>query len=419
MRVVVVGRGGREHALDWVLRAGGADVTLVGVEQDVEALADRVASHAPELVVIGPEAPLVAGLADVLRARGLDVFGPSRAAAALEGSKSFAKVFMVRHGVPTATYQAFDNPSDALTYLRGASAPIVVKDSGLAAGKGVTVAATLAEAEAAVRAVLSGGAGADAPPAGAELPTSRSAHPGARREVVIEECLTGPELTVMLFTDGSSYRLLPTARDHKRLGDGDTGEMTGGMGVVAPVDLPDPALLALIEETVVKPVVAGLAAEGLFYRGVLYIGLMLTPAGPKVLEFNVRFGDPEAQAVLPLLVSNAPALFRAVARGELGSAVAEWRDAYSACVVMAAPGYPTSPVGGVPVAVPAELPDDVMVFAGGLTPAGRPGEYVTSGGRALNVVGTGDTAARARAAAYAAVEQISFPGAQYRTDIGR
>ncbi len=404
MRVVVVGRGGREHALEWVLRAGGADVTLLGVDPDVEALARRVVREAPDLVVIGPEAPLVAGLADLLRAEGLDVFGPSREAAALEGSKAVAKAFMSRWGVPTARYSSFDNASGALVYLRSATAPIVVKDSGLAAGKGVTVAATLAEAEAAVRAVFSEGAAA------------RQA--GGRREVVIEECLSGRELTVMLFTDGAAYRLLPTARDHKRLRDGDAGEMTGGMGVVAPVELPDPALLAAIEETVVKPVVAGLAADGLFYRGVLYIGLMLTPDGPKVLEFNVRFGDPEAQAVLPLLASNAPELFRAVARGELASANATWREAHAACVVMAAPGYPAAPQTGVAVTVPSDLPAGVMVFAGGLVASGGPGEYVTSGGRALNVVGVGATAAEARASAYAAVERISFPGAQYRTDIG-
>lgn len=405
MRVVVVGSGGREHALDWVLRAGGADVALVGVDPDVEALAERIAAREPDLVVIGPEAPLVAGLADVLRSRGLDVFGPSREAAALEGSKVVAKAFMSRWDVPTAHYFTFDNPIDALAYLATATAPVVVKDSGLAAGKGVAVAGTLEEAAAAVRAVFSDAA-ATAP------------RVGARREVVIEECLSGRELTVMLLTDGDTYRLLPTARDHKRLRDGDTGEMTGGMGVVAPVALPDPALLATIEETVVKPVVAGLAAEGLFYRGVLYIGLMLTPDGPKVLEFNVRFGDPEAQAVLPLLASNASELFRAVARGELASSSVAWRAAHAACVVMAAPGYPAAPVAGVPVTVPTDLGEGVMVFAGGLAPAGGPGEYVTSGGRALNVVGVGATASEARASAYAAVERISFPGAQYRTDIG-
>lgn len=406
MRVVVVGSGGREHALDWVLRAGGADVALVGADPDVEALAERIAAREPNLVVIGPEAPLVAGLADVLRSRGLDVFGPSREAAALEGSKVVAKAFMSRWEVPTAWYSTFDNANDALAYLRTATAPIVVKDSGLAAGKGVTVAGTLEEAEAAVRAVFSGGAGAA---------DTRS---GARREVVVEERLSGRELTLMLLTDGATYRLLPTARDHKRLRDGEAGEMTGGMGVVAPVALADPALLATIEETVVKPVVAGLAAEGLFYRGVLYIGLMLTPDGPKVLEFNVRFGDPEAQAVLPLLASNAPELFRAVARGELATMSIAWRAAHAACVVMAAPGYPAAPVAGVPVSVPQDLGEGVMVFAGGLAPAGGPGEYVTSGGRALNVVGLGATAAEARASAYAAVERISFPGAQYRTDIG-
>jgi len=398
MKVVVVGTGGREHALAWALRQGEAEVAMVEAVGTVEQLAEAVLRNAPELVVIGPEAPLVAGLADRLRQAGVQVFGPSKAAARLEGSKAFAKAFMERWGVPTAKYAAFEELAPALDHLRDHEVPIVVKDSGLAAGKGVTVAKTRAEAEAAVRAVFDG-------------------RPAA--QVILEDFLTGAELTVMLFADETGYRLLPPARDHKRLQDGDLGAMTGGMGAVAPVTLPDAGLLTQIEETIVEPVLGGIREEGMLYRGVLYVGLMLTPAGPKVLEFNVRFGDPEAQAVLPLLASSAPQLFLEVAQGRLASASVDWRHAHAACVVLAAPGYPTAPVRGVEVRLPAELPSGVHIFSGGMVPAGPPHVYSTTGGRVLSVVALGPDAAAAREAAYDVVASIEFPGAQFRTDIGK
>jgi len=401
VKVVVVGTGGREEALAWALRGGGAEVAFtpsLAPGGSVAELGRTVLGHAPDLVVVGPEAPLVAGLADELRARGVPVFGPSARAARLEGSKAFAKEFMLRHGVPTAAFAAFDDERAALEHLARADGPVVVKDSGLAAGKGVTVAASRAEAEAAVRAVFSAGG------------------PGA--SVVVEDCLTGPELTVMLFVADGEYRLLPLARDHKRLGDGNTGPMTGGMGAVAPVTLADPALLATIERTVVRPVLAGMAAEELPYRGVLYVGLMLTPDGPKVLEFNARFGDPEAQAVLPLLGSSAPELFLAVAEGRLQEADVRWRDAHSVCVVLAAPGYPEAPVKGVRVRLPNWVPEGAHLFAGGMAPAGAEGEYLTTGGRVLSAVAVAPTAAEARRIAYAVAAEVHFPGGQYRTDIG-
>jgi phosphoribosylamine--glycine ligase len=398
VKVVVVGTGGREHALAWALRQGAAEVAMLEAGGTVEQLAEAVLSSAPELVVVGPEAPLVAGLADILRQSGVPVFGPSMAAARLEGSKAFAKAFMERWRVPTAKYAAFDELAPALDHLRQQPVPIVVKDSGLAAGKGVTVAKTRAEAEAAVRAVFEG----------------RSA-----AQVILEDFLTGAELTVMLFVDESGYRLLPPARDHKRLRDGDLGPMTGGMGAVAPVTLTDPGLLGQIEDGIVKPVLRGVREEDMLYRGVLYVGLMLTPAGPKVLEFNVRFGDPEAQAVLPLLASNAPQLFLDVAQGRLAGAPVTWRNAHAACVVLAAPGYPEAPVRGVEVRLPGRLPHGVHVFAGGMVPVDQPHVYSTSGGRVLSVVAVGQDAAGARAAAYDVVASIEFPGAQYRTDIGK
>ncbi|MFA5568982.1 MAG: phosphoribosylamine--glycine ligase [Trueperaceae bacterium] len=398
MKVVVVGTGGREHALAWALRQGEAEIAMVGAVGNVEQLAEAVLSNAPELVVVGPEAPLVAGLADALRGRGVPVFGPSKAAARLEGSKAFAKSFMERWGVPTARYAAFDELGPALDHLGRQPVPIVVKDSGLAAGKGVTVAKSRAEAEAAVRAVFDG-------------------RPAA--QVILEDFLTGPELTVMLFADETSHQLLPPARDHKRLRDGDLGPMTGGMGAVAPVTLPDAGLLRQIEETIVVPVLRGVREEGMLYRGVLYVGLMLTPAGPKVLEFNVRFGDPEAQAVLPLLASSAPRLFLDVAQGRLTDASVTWRNAHAACVVLAAPGYPEAPVKGVEVRLPERLPDRVHVFAGGMVARGAPHVYSTSGGRVLSVVAVGQDAAAARAAAYDVVASIEFAGAQFRTDVGK
>lgn len=398
MKVVVVGNGGREEALCWALRRGGATVVAIAASGSVAQLAATALAEEPQLVVIGPEAPLVAGLADLLRAEGVPVFGPSRHAAQLEGSKAYSKAFMRRHGVPTADYRTFTDLGAALEYLATQTAPVVIKDSGLAAGKGVTVAMTLPEAEAALRSLFA------------------SRRPNT--EVVVEEFLTGRELTVMLFTDGRDHRLLPLARDHKRLLDGDQGAMTGGMGAVAPVALSEPGLLELIEQTIVAPVLAGIAAEDMLYRGVLYVGIMLTPAGPRVLEFNVRFGDPEAQAVLPLLASNAPQLFLAVAEGRLGEADVSWDAAHTVCVVMAAPGYPDAPVAGVKVRPPAELPAGVHVFKGGLQADQTPGVFTTSGGRVLSVVAVAPTAEEARAAAYECVAATSFPGAQFRTDIG-
>lgn len=398
MRVAVVGVGGREQALAWVLRRDGAEAWLVPWSGDVENTAATILADAPDLVVIGPEAPLVAGLADELRQRGVAVFGPSGRAAQLEGSKAFAKEFMLRNRIPTAAYASFDDEEAALAHLRSVGAPVVVKDSGLAAGKGVTVADELAEAVEAVRGVFgSGGSGA----------------------VVIEERLSGPELTLMLLVSDGAYALLPYSRDHKRLQDDDAGPMTGGMGAVAPVDLADPELELKLEHEVVLPVLAGLEAEALPYRGVLYIGLMLTATGPKVLEFNVRFGDPEAQAVLPLLASDAPALFLAVAQGSLDPADVEWHESYTACVVMAAPGYPEAPHIGVPIRLPASLPTGVQLFAGGMVPDGNDGEYRSSGGRVLSVVATAGSAGAARDLATEVASRLDFPGAQFRRDIGQ
>lgn len=406
MKVLVIGGGGREHAIAWALRRsqavaevvvapgndGMTDVARVlGGPSDVAGLRAVALSERPDLVVIGPEAPLVDGLADRLREDGLLVFGPGAAGARLEGSKSYAKEFMRRHAVPTAGFCSFTDLASALDYLDEVGAPVVVKDSNLAAGKGVTVAEALETARAAVTAIFA----------------ARGA------EAVIEERLEGDELSVLLFVTDDGYSLMPPSRDYKRVGDGDVGPMTGGMGTVAPLPL-RPAEQHELVTSVVEPVVAGLRAEGIDYRGVLYIGVMRTAHGFKVLEFNVRFGDPETQVLLPLLDTDAAALLAAVAAGHLVDTVPAWQRGATACVVLAAPGYPGISTKGVPIGLPTTLPDDVMLFHSGT--AGTP--PVTAGGRVLNVVARADSLAAAVAKAYAVVDDIDFPGAVLRRDIG-
>lgn len=411
MKVLLVGSGAREHAIAWaltrpttsgpavseVVAAPGNDgmrdlARVVGGRSDLNSLLAIAELEQPDLVVIGPEAPLVEGLADALREHGMTVFGPSKDAARLEGSKAFAKRFMLRHGVPTASFSTFTDEGAALAHLGSVKAPVVVKDSGLAAGKGVTVAQEIGEARAAVKALFE--------------------QPGA--EVVIEECLVGRELTLMLVTDGRDYHLLPVAQDYKHANDGNTGPMTGGMGAVAPIELKSGELDVLVR-TVVEPVLSGIRAEGLLYRGVLYLGLMLTASGPKLLEFNVRFGDPEAQVVLPLLDSNAAELFLAVASGRLAQHQPRWSDGSAVCVVLAAPGYPGKPQVGIDIALPTELPANVHLFHAGTRD--QSGQLVSWGGRVLSVVARAADRATARELAYSVARSIEFPGAQLRNDV--
>jgi len=406
--VLVVGGGGREHALAWALgrspdvgevlvapgNAGTGEAPAMPDPGDVDAFADAAREHGVDLVVIGPEAPLVAGLADACRARGLLVYGPDAAAARLEGSKVDAKAFMLRHGVPTAAARRCDDVSSALAALTELGAPIVVKRSGLAGGKGVTVAESEGAAEAAVREAFA--AGEDA--------------------VLLEERLVGQEVSLLVVCDGRGAVPLRLAQDYKQAEDGDRGPMTGGMGSVAPVDLLDDAALEDVMRRVVRPTLAGLRAEGTPFVGTLFVGLMLTERGPLVLEYNVRFGDPETQALLPLLESDLFGLLRDAARGALGGRALRWRSGACACVVMAAPGYPGSPRTGTPLVVPDDLGPDVLVFhAGTRLDEGR---LVSTGGRVLNVVAIGSDPAQAVARAYAAIEGIGFVGAHYRRDIG-
>jgi phosphoribosylamine--glycine ligase len=416
MKVLIVGGGGREHALAWKIAQsprvtrlycapGNPGIARVAEclpipPDNIAALRDAVKAHRVDLTVVGPEAPLAAGIVDEFRKDKLLIFGPHKAAARIEASKAFSKDLMVRLRIPTAEAQTFTTLAPALAYLDRRDAPLVVKADGLAQGKGVVVAATRAEAREAVRAMLEGKAFGEA---------------GAR--VVIEEFLEGEELTVMAFTDGKTVIPLAPAQDHKRVGDGDTGPNTGGMGAYAPAPIGTRELIERVRHTILEPVVEGLSRGGSPFHGVLYAGLMLVGGEPKVLEFNARMGDPETQAVLPLLKTDVVDVLAAVAEHRLDGLTVEWHDRAAVCVVMAAPGYPGPPTKGLPIHGLAELerPDELVVFHAG-TAAG-PGGIVTAGGRVLGVTGIGGTLEAARDRAYAGARRISFDGMHYRSDI--
>ena len=419
--VLVVGGGGREHALAWAL-AGSPEVTRVYVApgnagtvgpagdgraemervplgaDDLEGLAAFAAERGVALTVVGPEAPLAAGLADRFAAAGLAVFGPRREAARIEASKAYAKALMDEAGVPTASWRAFDRAEAALAYLEKAPTPWVVKASGLAAGKGVLVTDDYGEARAFVQGLFAGRFGA------------------AGRRVVIEAYLEGPELSVFAVAAGERFVLLPPARDYKRIYEGGLGPNTGGMGALAPVALP-PGLLEEVGRTVIAPTLAALAARGTPYLGVLYAGLKLTPSGPKVLEFNARFGDPETQAVLPLLQSDLYRLLMDAVEGR-PDAVPLQSEGTAVAVVLAAPGYPGAYPRGLVVEglEQAEALPAVHLFHAGTEREG--GRVVSTGGRVLALVGRADTPEQARARAYAAVRRVRFEGMHYRRDIG-
>lgn len=418
MKVLVVGSGGREHALAWKLLqstqveqvwctpGNGGTATLPNCQNldlgpdDFDALADFCHAQAVALVVVGPEGPLAAGIADVLRQRGLRVFGPSQAGAQIESSKAWAKALMQDAGVPTAASQAFSDADAALEYLRQQTLPIVVKADGLAAGKGVVIAPTLAVAEQAVQAAFAGEFG----PAG--------------QTIVIEECLTGPEISLLAITDGRTYRTLVPAQDHKRIGEGDTGLNTGGMGAYAPAPLLTPDLLAQVEREILEPTLQALRQRGIDYRGVLYAGLMITSSGPQVIEFNCRFGDPETQTILPLLETPLIEVLLACSEGRLADLPPlEWTAAVSACVVAAASGYPGKYPKGDTISGLDEVSDaEAVVFHAGTK--FREGQILTSGGRVLNVVALGSDFDQAFARAYHALKGIHFNGIYYRRDIG-
>ncbi|MGI9604144.1 MAG: phosphoribosylamine--glycine ligase [Acidimicrobiales bacterium] len=399
-RVCVVGSGGREHALADVL-GRSADVVVTPGNPGIAGHTDQPAEEVDaDLFVIGPEAPLVDGLADRLRARGAEVFGPGADGAQLEGSKTWMKDVLVEAEVPTARHGTFDDEAPAMAFLDSMGDLFVIKTDGLAAGKGVLVTESRTEAEAAVRDYLSGAAFGD-----------------AGRTIVIEEGLTGPELSVLAICDGTRAVALAPAQDFKRVGDGDSGPNTGGMGAYSPVPLAGDDLVSKIMDEAVMPTLAALQARDINYRGVLYAGLMMTPDGPKMLEYNVRFGDPEAQVVLPRIDSDLVDLLGAAARGALDTEPVFSTDAV-VTVVAAAENYPRSPRTGDTITgiASAEALDGVSVYCAGVNTDGAAG-LVTAGGRVLDICGRGPTLADARARAYAGVDAINWPGMLYRNDI--
>ena len=417
--VLVVGAGGREHALVWKLAAsphvgrvlcapGNAGIAQIAqchdvAADDIEGLADLATREGIGLTVVGPEAPLTAGLVDEFERRGLRAFGPGRDAARLEASKAFTKEVLDEAGVPTAAWGSFEDADDAHAYLDRVGAPIVVKADGLAAGKGVTVCETVDEARAAIDSIMRDRVFGSA---------------GAR--VVLEEKLLGEEASFIALTDGRAVLPLATSQDHKRIGEGDTGPNTGGMGAYSPAPVVTPELFDSVTREVIEPVVKTLRRRGIVFKGVLYAGLMIHEGRTRVLEFNVRFGDPECQPLLLRLESDLLELMNAVVDERLAEIELRWDPRAAACVVLAAPGYPGTPEKGARVdgLEAAARVEDCIVFHAGTT-SGPQGEVLTAGGRVLGVTSLGENIGAAVERAYEATARISFPGMQFRRDIGR
>jgi len=420
MKILVIGSGGREHALAWKLaRSPRVDEVIVApgnagtareprmrnadvFATDVDGLLNLAQDEHVDFTVVGPEAPLVAGVVDKFRAAGLRVFGPTAAAAQLEGSKSFTKDFLARHRIPTAHYAVFTELQPALEYVRKHGAPIVIKADGLAAGKGVVVAMTVAEAEHALTDMLGAHAFGD-----------------ASARVVIEEFLEGEEASYIVMSDGTHYVPMASSQDHKRIGDGDTGPNTGGMGAYSPAPVVTPEVERRIREEIIEPTLRGMAIERAPFTGFLYAGLMIDKSGaPKVIEFNVRFGDPETQPIMQRLQSDFVALVEAALDGQLDHVEARWDPRPSLGVVIAADGYPGKvKTGDLVSGLDADFGVDAKVFQAG-TKLDHDGNVVTAGGRVLCVCALGDDLPQARDRAYAAVEHIHFDGAFHRRDIG-
>jgi phosphoribosylamine--glycine ligase len=424
MRILVIGAGGREHALIWALRktttrplevfcapgnagiAELADCLPVGVD-DLTGLAACSREFGIDLSIVGPEAPLAAGIVDEFERHGLRIVGPGSQAARLESSKAFAKDFMRRHGVPTAQYRIASSSDEAIGILRSGEfgdddASVVVKADGLAAGKGVIVAPSRASAIQAIEELVNGAVSAE-----------------ATRRIIIEETLTGREVSLLLFSDGKDFRLMPASRDHKRVGENDTGPNTGGMGSITDTKILDEVTLAQIVREVVVPTQRGARDEGFPFRGILFIGLMLTSDGPRVLEYNVRFGDPETQAILVRLKTDLTEIFLAISETRLGELEIDWTKDSSACVVLAARGYPAKPEIGSRIAGLSgrQETENVAVFHAA-TSRGPNGEWLTAGGRVLGVTAVGESLELALARCYEAVARIHWDGMHYRRDIG-
>jgi len=421
LKILIVGNGGRESALLWKLRRDAPEAeffvtkanggmpgatSLPLAPGEIQSLAAWVETNRVDLTVVGPEGPLAEGIADHFATHGLCCFGPTKDAAEIESSKAFAKALMQRHGIPTAAFATFDQLAPAEAYVLAADTKLVVKASGLAAGKGVVVADDGREALEAVREMLSG-----------------TAFGTAGSQVVIEERMSGEELSVFALTDGTNVVAMLPAQDHKRIGEGETGANTGGMGAYAPVSIATPGLMARVQAEILEPTVAAMAEEGRPFRGLLYAGLMLTEAGPRVVEFNCRFGDPETQVVLPLLRSSLLEPLHEIARGgSIAGLELEWSPGAAATTVLASAGYPGDYQAGVPIDIPADLEaaGDVIVFHAGTRRDKREAQagLVSTGGRVLAVTGLAPTVAEAAARSRAAAERIHFAGRYLRRDIG-
>lgn len=420
-KILIIGSGGREHAIVWALRKTAQEPVHLfcvpgnaGIAQlaetpglpvnDYAALAEFVESQQIELTFVGPEAPLVSGIVDLFAQRGLRIVGPNAAAARLEGSKIFAKDFMARHRIPTAAYRVAETAELAIEKLRSGefgTGPVVIKADGLAAGKGVVVASNRVEAEKAIEALM----------------IQHVAGREAAERVVIEEALDGREASVLLFADGRDYALMPPARDHKRIGEGDTGPNTGGMGSITDVTVLDQSTQERVVREIVEPTLAGAREEGFPFKGVLFLGLMLTEDGPKLLEYNVRFGDPETQAILVRLKTDLVSIFDSMYEQTLGGLGVDWSEGASACVVAANKGYPGKYESGAVIDGLDEV-SAVQVFHAGTSrdPSGR---ITATGGRVLGVTAKSEQLPDALALCYGALKKIHWPGMQYRRDIGR
>jgi len=416
MRVLLIGSGGREHAIAWKLAQstrlshlwiapGNAGTSRLGqnipiAADDLDALLAFAVNEQADLAVIGPEAPLAAGLADRMRAAGVRAFGPSQAAARLESSKTFSKEFMLRHGIPTARFQSFSDIKAADAFLTSVDYPVVIKASGLAAGKGVLIPATIEQAHNGLRQVM-----------------VEKAFGDAGNSCIIEERLEGEEVSLLAFCDATTARAMPPAQDHKRVFDGDQGPNTGGMGAYAPAPICSPAKSEEYTRSILDTVLDGMRAEGAPFSGILYAGLMLTASGVRVLEFNCRFGDPETQVILPLLESDLLAILLACAEGKLADADVRWRNGAAACVVLAAGGYPGSYPSGKEIRGLEDTAENSVVFHSG-TKLNADGKILTAGGRVVCVTGWGADIPSALRYAYSGLKPISFDGMHYRKDIG-
>ena len=417
MNVLIVGGGGREHAIAWALSKsdkvdhlycapGNGGIAALAqcvpiAATDVRAMVDWAVANHMDFVVVAPDDPLALGMVDELDNAGIPAFGPNAAAAIIEASKSFSKTLMEKYHIPTAKHKTFTDMEQALAYVEEQGAPIVVKADGLALGKGVVVAQTVEEALEAVRAMMG---------------DHKFGEAGAK--VVIEECMTGPEVTVLAFCDGEHILPMPSSQDHKRAYDGNQGPNTGGMGAISPSPNYTPEVAKRCMEEIFLPTVAALKAEGRPFHGVIYFGLMLTPDGPKVVEYNARFGDPECQAVLSLLDSDLMDLFLACRNGTLDQVDVRWKDGASCCLVLASGGYPSSYVKGYPITGLEEAGRTATVFHAG-TKLGADGAVLTNGGRVLGVTATGPDLEAAIQGAYASAKHIYFTDMHFRTDIGR